>query len=82
MLIPPPPVLPDDSRTGMHAVLVVIGALVFRVTLGCLGALAFGVRIFSHSPSSAAVTSSNQTREPTEPDAVPTLERAAAHLDV
>jgi hypothetical protein len=82
MLIPPAPVLPGGSRTGIHAVLVVVAALVFRVTLGCLGVLAFGLRIFTYSPSPAAVKSSNKTREPTESDAVPTLKGAAAHLDV
>ena len=77
MLIPPPSLSSDGTQTGMHAVLVVIGALVFRVTLGCLGMLAFGLRIFTHSPSPTEVKASD-----TEPDAIPTLERTVAHLDV
>jgi hypothetical protein len=82
MLIPPAPVLSGGSRTGIHAVLVAIAAVVFRVALGCLGVLAFGLRIFTSPPSSAAAKSSNDTREPTESDAVSTLKCAATHRDV
>lgn len=82
MLIPPPPVMSGGSRTTMYAVRDIIGALAFRVTLGCLGVLAFGPAFFRHSPNSAAVRSSNMTRKTTDADAVSTLKGAAAHLDV
>ena len=42
MLMPPPPVMPGGSKTGMRAVGVVIADMAFRVILGCVGALAFG----------------------------------------